>query len=839
MSATNERGAGPSTETAPVTDATSLSEPVYMPLLRAIAEPDDLIEVRTIHPTRLPRNTAARSLGAKTIAQWAKGNEKLRALNEEGEGIYLSPHPRKTRGGRDTDAVACWRVLAVDIDEPSLTRADLVRMIADAGLPVPTAIVFTGGGWHLYWRLDAPIFDLDDMQARVRGIVKRISGDRSATGGPQLLRLPGFANTKPDRGGAAVRISDIDERRVYAADEFPPLVMPKHETPTAASATSGTIGRATEWWLSGRQRAPGRSTALFTAACDLAARGWSEADALALLRTGAEKTRYFDDYDDAKFQEQVHNAFAKPREPSPDRDSTRASAPSVAEWEPFPAEALPEPVRSFASRGAEAIGCDPSFVALPLLSALSAAIGATTRIELKRGWSEPPTLWTAIIGESGQLKTPPFKLAMGPLRRAQEKAWKEHAAAHEQWKTDCLTHEVTMTEWRKRAAKVSDDPPAPPEAPTEPVATRYIVSDTTVEALAPILLGNPRGLLLARDELAGWIGSFDRYAGGRGGSDSAHYLSMHSGDATTVDRRTGNPRTIHLPYPLLAIAGGIQPGILRRVVRAEHRESGLLARLCVSMPPRRVKRWTEATIDDATNTAMETIFGALLSLTFAVDDRGDDRPRLLTLAPDGKAEWIAYYDDHAREEADLSGDEAAAWSKLEGGAARLALIIHLVRVAAGDRLLRDPAMVDAASVAAAVRLARWFGREALRVYDLFAEGDSDRTAREFLEWIARRGGSVTVRDLAHGMRRFRGITAEAEAALEALVARRKLVRVSVDHHGSRGRPTTRYELVTASPVTGNGAAPGEDTISGDGDSGDAPASGTPDPSADDEEGGAV
>ena len=55
------------------------------------------------------------------------------------------------------------------------------------------------------------------------------------------------------------------------------------------------------------------------------------------------------------------------------------------------------------------------------------------------------------------------------------------------------------------------------------------LSDTTVEALAPILRVNPRGLLLARDELAGWIGSFDRYSGkGKSGADAANWLSMLS-----------------------------------------------------------------------------------------------------------------------------------------------------------------------------------------------------------------------------------------------------------------------------------------------------------------------
>ena len=113
-----------------------------------------------------------------------------------------------------------------------------------------------------------------------------------------------------------------------------------------------------------------------------------------------------------------------------------------------------------------------------------------------------------------------------------------------------------MAEW-KRNKKSAVEPPVKPEPPQ---AARCIVSDTTVEALAPLLLANPRGLLFAREELAGWIGSFDRYAGGKGGADSAHWLSMHSGEPIIVDRKTGNPPRSTSPMPTSPFAGASSRG---------------------------------------------------------------------------------------------------------------------------------------------------------------------------------------------------------------------------------------------------------------------------------------
>ena len=91
----------------------------------------------------------------------------------------------------------------------------------------------------------------------------------------------------------------------------------------------------------------------------------------------------------------------------------------------------------------------------------------------------------------------------------------------------------TWREWKKSGRKKGEPPPEPP---AEPVAVRYIVSDCTVEALAVLLEQRPRGLLVARDELSGWVNSFDAYKSCRG-ADVAHWLSMHRAGPLTVDRK--------------------------------------------------------------------------------------------------------------------------------------------------------------------------------------------------------------------------------------------------------------------------------------------------------------
>src|SRR5262249_47230998 len=149
---------------------------------------------------------------------------------------------------------------------------------------------------------------------------------------------------------------------------------------------------------------------------------------------------------------------------------------------------------------AAALNCDPSYVALPALAVAASAVGNSRAVALKATWREPPILWTVIVGDSGTLKTPALRLALQPMLAAQQRrhlVYKEQLAQH--------------TREKAARGKADGDPP--------PVLEQCFVSDITVERLAEVLEDNPRGLLVARDELSGWLASFTRYKGRQGGTD--------------------------------------------------------------------------------------------------------------------------------------------------------------------------------------------------------------------------------------------------------------------------------------------------------------------------------
>jgi hypothetical protein len=165
---------------------------------------------------------------------------------------------------------------------------------------------------------------------------------------------------------------------------------------------------------------------------------------------------------------------------------------------------------------------------------------------------------------------------------------------------------------------------------------------------------------------------------------------------------------------------------------------------------------------------------------------------------------------------DYTGALAAAWSKLEGAAARLALLLHLADAVVGTADPDSP--VEADTIRAGIRLAEWFGHEARRVYGFFAETDDERDQRELVDLVQRRfNGRVTARDLMHASRKYQP-TEAAESALNALNAAGLGCWETVK---TRTRPRREFVLSPASPSPHSPGFQGT-RESGDGDIGDTP-----------------
>jgi hypothetical protein len=329
--------------------------------------------------------------------------------------------------------------------------------------------------------------------------------------------------------------------------------------------------------------------------------------------------------------------------------------------------------------------------------------------------------------------------------------------------------------------------------------------------LAEILEDNRRGTLAARDELAGWIGSFTKYKGKQGGSDVPNWLELNRAGTVIIDRKTGERRTLFIKRASVSVTGGIQPGVLAKALTADLLDSGLAARLLPCWPPRVPKKWSEAEIDPDTEKMYHDLLDRLLRLDFTKDRDGKSTPRVLCLSDAAKPVWVHFYDQWAKEQAAVEGELAAAYSKLEGYAARFALLYHVVGYAA---LKADDAVtIDAEAIEAGITLARWFAGEARRIYSTLSESTEERETRRLIEFVVLRGGEITARDLWKSNSCRYGNTAIAAAALDALIEAGLGDWIDCPAGPKGGRPTRVFRLQPQNPETPE--TPPDDEAEGD------------------------
>ncbi len=361
-------------------------------------------------------------------------------------------------------------------------------------------------------------------------------------------------------------------------------------------------------------------------------------------------------------------------------------------WRPFPVDLLPGPVADYVRAGARAVPCDATMLAVPVLAVLSAAAGSGARIRLKRSWTEPATLWCVVAAPSGTAKSAALELALRPIHELEAEAAARYHAERE-------AYEQRLREWKELGKEERARVPEP--QPPRPI--RYRLSDATLEAAAAIHRDNPRGVLLARDELSGWISSFDRYAQTRGG-DLASWLELYEGRPVVVDRKT-DPEPIRIERPHVPVVGTVQPWLLRERVSPELLASGFVARLTITMPPEMPRRFTDADVDEATAAA----YARLVRRLYQVGDVE------LSLSIEARRLFGAFVEELDEERRKLpDGPLRAASAKIEAKAARLALLFQLCEdVQAG----RQPSEVSAEAMRRAIELARWFWYETQRVYE--------------------------------------------------------------------------------------------------------------------------
>lgn len=396
--------------------------------------------------------------------------------------------------------------------------------------------------------------------------------------------------------------------------------------------------------------------------------------------------------------------------------------PDVAAFEPI---MLPNLLRPWICDIAERMACPIDYVAIPAIAGLGSIIGRKLAIrpQEKSDWAVVPNQWGLLVGRPGLLKTPAMGEALSPLRRLEAQACdafeqlsKQYDAASRLAK---LRAEVAEKEARGALKKALKDGSMSEaellnmlagDEPTTPTLRRYSTNDPTAAALGELLIENPNGLLVVRDELASLLKSLDR-------EDNAEargfYLSGWNGsDPYVIDRIV---RGLHLRIPAvcLSMVGTTQPGRISEYVRVAVSggagDDGLIQRFGLAVWPDCPKEFRECDHwpDTAAKAQAFSVFEQLdtcdpgsLGAEPSVGFGGSVEGHFLRFDPAAQArfrEWRADLERRLRC-GDLSPAIESHFAKYRKLIPSLALIFHLGKLRTGpvddEALLRALAWAD-------------------------------------------------------------------------------------------------------------------------------------------------
>jgi hypothetical protein len=442
------------------------------------------------------------------------------------------------------------------------------------------------------------------------------------------------------------------------------------------------------------------------------------------------------------------------------------------------------------NKAAEVKGVPADYVALTLLSVASAAIGNSRWASPWEGWKEPPVLWSMLVGDPSAGKSPALDSVLDPVKEIERNLSEEYRRAREEWESEHELASFALAQWKSNAkAAVSEgaDPPAKPaeaDAGSPPIRERISITDITTEKVAELLSSTWRGLLLARDELSGWLSSMDRY---NGGGDRPFWLEAYGGRSYTVDRKNA-PEPITVEHLSVSIIGGTQPDKLANLLLKAD-DDGLLARFMVVFPdPVPLSRPTCGLNDQH----MIDAVSALRSLSPATCADGGKRPFLVNFS-EGAADILQQFRGQCREwEADASGLFKSHIGKMPGLVVRVSNVLaHMDWAANASNDI--PAQIEAVHVGRACDLVGDYLRlHAHRAYGAVKAAPEVEGARVIARIIQKeQPRSLKVRDIQHRNRSGLGKSKQVIAALSVLIDADWLREIKTD---TGGRPSVLYAV---------------------------------------------
>lgn len=382
------------------------------------------------------------------------------------------------------------------------------------------------------------------------------------------------------------------------------------------------------------------------------------------------------------------------------------------------------------------------------------------------GWKEHLCLYLVIVAEPGETKSGTFGAVNRPIRAWQD----EKRADYEKSRNLYLQEKQAKEEKQKNLKKAIANLKTPPEKQQQyheelkaitdeltelqaPISPNFIVADTTMEALADLMMetGGSAGVF-------GSEGDFFKIITGLYNhgvcSNLQLILNAYDGDSYMMRRVT---RDTYLQRPLLSFCLMLQPNLYQETfANAELRGRGLLARFLTctpkSMAGKRDKRST-ATLDAVNYVAYEKAMAHFLNL----QQDSEKEPPVLTWEQDAKERMLDYMQtiENSMGKGQPMEDCKDYANKASAVAMRIAGILHLLQTYSLEQI--PP--ISKETTEKAIKVHRFFFAEKLKEIREFetreAKLEEKLLERIKKETILKKKACVSVREIHQSLRSTR------------------------------------------------------------------------------------
>ncbi len=434
------------------------------------------------------------------------------------------------------------------------------------------------------------------------------------------------------------------------------------------------------------------------------------------------------------------------------RDDIREK--TATEWEPpaplptmppvpdFPLSAFPPKVADYWRAAGESLSCPVDYVAVPGMTLLGAAVGRSRAAQAKAGYAESPLFWSAVFAPPGGTKSPALRVACDPLRRA-EAGWLDgHREAVKTYESEMERHGVKLKEWKERGCECDQ-----PEKPRKPPLQQIILDDATKEAAAKVMAENPRGIVIVKDELIGFVRSLNQYKRGKG-DDREFWQSAWAG-ATAKVNRSGNHDSgpLVVRHPFVGIAGMMCPDALGELrgenSKGDTHADGFFDRFLLSFPdPLDAGPETWRVIPEEAEQGYRDVFHSLLGMKMVPESVSPPNtrwgPRFISLSTDGRTAWEEFTRTMASRmnALDMFDPFRGVLSKLRGYGLRFAALLWCLRQACGSSKPKHMFITDDI-INDAFTLVNYFEQHAARCLGRGWADRPIRVATRLLAWLSR------------------------------------------------------------------------------------------------------